>query len=473
MNPISSLPESFWTIRYSSRLEIPTICNYRQKMTELATFNIDNETVCIEKEDLVKGVVKYPIGYKQYLMEYCALCPRKCPIVDERIKSVQLEKCIGEPLKVELRSGQVNAVKAIVNAGRENGNGLIVMPTGSGKTLLTLKIANMSKLNNLFIVPRLDLAYQMQYNAKKYFGVDVGMIGDGKYEMKPWTVAVIDTLHRRKKFDEISNFFSMTHWDEVHTILTKKWYETFINIKSYYKIGYTATLNKKNNSGIVINRMFGGVLYQLSVQEALQQKDIVPLVVQNVYTEYRASFEYDFRNPWKNAEKYKMLIKDVELDDHRCRVIVNAIDLAHSQGSRIVVVLNSREQCEKVLQGLHRIQSKAKSIIYMSDLNSNARASVKRSIQTRELDVLLTVKLAGLGLDIPELDTMVFDQKISDKLNIEQYVGRVVRSCSETNKKMSRVIHVRDPYVPMFEKQYISALEVYNKFSLQNSLLEV
>lgn len=464
-----------YTIELNERLNIPSICPRLNDVKSYMTFenpayssdskykNNQPPLLSFYKEEIDVGQVRFPIGVKEYLLsECCPTCPLQCKVVDNRSVGCNVVQEVKRSETINLRKGQLSALKAVKDHLKPSGNGLIIMPTGSGKTLVGLEVARVSMLNTLFVVPRLDLAHQTMINYEKFYNKKAGYIGEGKYNIQPFTIAVFDSICRKELYEEWSNYFGLSIWDEVHSIASPKRYKAFVNINSRYKLGTSATLNKKDGLGTAINRMFGGVIFNLPIRDAILDGDIVPLVVEEIKTNYFTDLT---RRPYGSPASYfRVIVDDLERDGPRNTIIAKKIAACVYEGSRIVVILNSRVQAVQVNEILKSFK-RVKSLVYMGDLSSKERQIAKLKVEAGELNVLLTVKLAGIGLDIPHLDTIIMDQKISDPLSIEQYVGRVVRACPEINKRMARVVHVRDPHIKMFEKQFYSASEVYQKFS--------
>jgi superfamily II DNA or RNA helicase len=73
-----------------------------------------------------------------------------------------------------------------LNAWIANGNrGVIVLPTGSGKTLVGIKAISLLNTPTLVGAPTLDLVDQWRTGLKKEFKKEVGVLGGGEWDTKP------------------------------------------------------------------------------------------------------------------------------------------------------------------------------------------------------------------------------------------------------------------------------------------------
>ena len=76
-----------------------------------------------------------------------------------------------------LRPDQEAALQAWERAGRR---GVVVKPTGTGKTEIALAIIARHRVSALIVAPLRDLMYQWQRRIKQGLGFDAGVLGDGR-----------------------------------------------------------------------------------------------------------------------------------------------------------------------------------------------------------------------------------------------------------------------------------------------------
>jgi hypothetical protein len=89
-----------------------------------------------------------------------------------------------------LRPDQHAAIEAWEHAGHR---GVIVKPTGTGKTEIALAIIARHRAPTLVVAPLRDLMYQWQRRIKKGLGFEAGVLGDGRQEVWPITVTTYDS----------------------------------------------------------------------------------------------------------------------------------------------------------------------------------------------------------------------------------------------------------------------------------------
>src|SRR5581483_11656603 len=91
-------------------------------------------------------------------------------------------------LAITPRPYQDDALAAWLAAG---GRGVVVLPTGAGKTVLALMAIARLGLRTLVVVPTIELLYQWRDAVVDRLGVaksKVGVVGDGRRELRPITI---------------------------------------------------------------------------------------------------------------------------------------------------------------------------------------------------------------------------------------------------------------------------------------------
>ncbi|MDF0590194.1 DEAD/DEAH box helicase family protein [Candidatus Methanocrinis natronophilus] len=117
----------------------------------------------------------------------------------------------------ELRSSVVlrDYQRQALDSWTANGHrGVIVLPTGSGKTVVGIKAISLLNTPTLVVAPTLDLVDPWRARLKEEFDTDVGVLGGGERDIKALTVSTYDSayIHAAK----LGNRFALVIFDEVH-----------------------------------------------------------------------------------------------------------------------------------------------------------------------------------------------------------------------------------------------------------------
>lgn len=112
--------------------------------------------------------------------------------IEKRVKKVELSN---RPYHPMMRDSQ----KQLVTTALKHKRGVVEAPTSFGKSYAIGEfLAQFAATENRMVwVPTISLLYQMQEDLAAFLEIDkseIGLIGDGKYVIKPVTIAIPDTL---------------------------------------------------------------------------------------------------------------------------------------------------------------------------------------------------------------------------------------------------------------------------------------
>lgn len=178
--------------------------------------------------------------------------------------------------KVELRPYQKEALDAWFDAG---GRGVIVLPTGAGKTFIALKAVERLNVATLVVAPTLDLLDQWRQHLSAQFGVEVGAYGGGEESLTPLTVATYDSAYLRA--EQLGDKFMLIIFDEVHHLPAPSYSQIAEMYIAPYRMGLTATFEREDGGHLDLPRLVGGRVYELGV-EALAGKHLSPYTHEKV-----------------------------------------------------------------------------------------------------------------------------------------------------------------------------------------------
>lgn len=156
------------------------------------------------------------------------------------------------------------------NACLKHSRGIVVCPTGTGKSLICTLIINELQVPTLVIVPSLELKRQLT-------GTLVGAFGVSKVGLnKDICVENVDSNNLKK----LKKQYDCVIIDEFHHSGAKTYrnHNKKLWNKTYYKLGLTATpFRSQDSEQILLESVLSQVIYQLSYDKAVKEGYIVPM----------------------------------------------------------------------------------------------------------------------------------------------------------------------------------------------------
>ena len=162
-----------------------------------------------------------------------------------------------------LRPDQEAAVTAWEQAGRR---GVVVKPTGTGKTEIALAIIARHRVSALIVAPLRDLMYQWQRRIRQGLGVEAGVLGDGRREVWPITVTTYDSAWIHMK--EIGDRYRLIVYDEAHHLPGPTLQESALDCLAPMRVGLTATPERADGRDALLLGLIGPFVYEERISEA-------------------------------------------------------------------------------------------------------------------------------------------------------------------------------------------------------------
>ncbi len=172
----------------------------------------------------------------------------------------------------EPRPYQTGALSAWRAAGFR---GIVVLPTGAGKTLVAHLAIDDRRRSTLVVTPTLDLVRQWHDGLRATFATKIGIVGGGDYDVQPLTVTTYDSSYLH--MEHLGARFGLVVFDECHHLPGESYALGARLCLAPFRLGLTATPERSDGREPILDEVLGPVVYR---------KDIVELA-----GEYLASYE--------------------------------------------------------------------------------------------------------------------------------------------------------------------------------------
>ena len=363
-----------------------------------------------------------------------------------------------KPPGYKLRDYQRNAVDSWLKSKR----GIIVLPTGSGKTLVAVNIIFELNVPSLIVVPTLDLVRQWKSVLRESFDMEIGEYSGEEKILRPLTVATYDTAYLCA--EELGNKFLLLVFDEVHHLPSEGYRHIAEMFCSPYRLGLTATYERADGLHGELPRLVGGVVFEEKVSR-LSGKHLAEYSLKRIYTEltdeekieYNKNYNY-YRNylrthniSLRNPRDFKFFIMRTGRDPEARKAL-----LARHRARKIA--LNSSSKL-RVLSRLLQKHSKDRVIIFTEHNDLVRMISHKFLIPSiihttrkeERLDVLekfkrgvypriVSSKVLDEGVDVPEANVGIILSGTGSKREFTQRLGRILRKKEDKRAVLYEIV---------------------------------
>lgn len=348
-----------------------------------------------------------------------------------------------------LRPYQILAVEAVL----ARTFGVIEAGTGSGKTVMALKIISLRRQPTLIVVHSKELLYQWRERIREFLGVEPGVAGDGQFELRPVTVAIVNTA--RKRMDVLPGSFGQIIVDECHRVPASLFTDVVSGFDSHYMLGLSATAFRREDGMTKIIYFYMGDLVHSIDSRTLAESGAV---IRPEFVQKKTAFSYGFRG------EYPKLIKALAKDLPRNEQIIGDIAeiIASGHEGTILVVSDRVAHCELLARGL--AERDIDGAVLTGRVAADRRSRIVKGVRNGEIDVLIsTLQLIGEGFDCPGLSTLVLATPIKFEGRLLQVVGRIMRPAAN---KRARVIDYVDEKIPVLRRSAAARMSIFENWYL-------
>lgn len=148
---------------------------------------------------------------------------------------------------------------------REGGRGVVVLPTGTGKTFLAVLAVERAARPALVVTPTIDLLNQWYAELSLAFDTPVGLLGGGYYEMQPLTVTTYDSAYIH--LERWGNRFGLVVFDECHHLPGPTYMAAAQGSIAPYRLGLTATPERADGQEVLLHELIGPIVYRREIKQ--------------------------------------------------------------------------------------------------------------------------------------------------------------------------------------------------------------
>ncbi|MFX0161841.1 MAG: DEAD/DEAH box helicase [Candidatus Hodarchaeota archaeon] len=352
----------------------------------------------------------------------------------------------------KLRRYQFEAVSEWFLTGEK---GVIVLPTGAGKTLCGIHTIYETSQRTLIVVPTIDLLFQWNEKISTRLNVNpenIGIFGGGEKEIKPITVITYDSAHMIT--DVLADKFGLIIFDEVHHLPSPSYRRIAEFLIAPKRLGLSATPTRVDEKHKDLPFLVGPTVHYQKPEELSERGFLADYKVERIevklspedqerYEAARARYaRYSYR--FKGGGKAKFLAvlsragsvkeaKEALLALNEARRI--AFDAEEKLQKLDELLEKFRDQKVLIFTRFNEIVDRiAKEFLIPKITHKTKKAERKKILEGFKkgtLTKIVTGEVLDEGVDVPEASVAIV---ISGTGSVRQYIqrlGRILRPKKE------------------------------------------
>lgn len=326
--------------------------------------------------------------------------------------------------------------------------GVVEAMTGSGKTVIFTSMIVSRKQPTLILVNTKDLAQQTIDAICEFTNAepdDIGFVGSGKFDLKPISVGIHQTLSgmKDKEFDKLNDYFGQIIADEVHIVAAETFYNNMCKLDAKYKFGFSATPEREDGLTEVIHFASGPLVHKV------EEEDIKKYITVPTYRHVATNYHFFL----VDTQEFQMMLTDLCEDEERNKLILEEVRKNIDSYSCLL--------CRRTSQVEHLAEQLGDNAVALTSQTKD-REGVMQLIKSKEKNILVsTFGLMSTGIDVPHFDKMYFCAPIKSKIKIRQSVGRLMRK--DEGKSSAEVIDFVDFSVDLLKHQFFVRKKIIDK----------
>ena len=331
----------------------------------------------------------------------------------------------------ELRDYQRKAVDVAVNffQARDKKNGIIVLPTGAGKSLVIANIAYKLDAPVLIFQPSKEILEQNYEKLRSYGVTDAGVFSAsfGRKEVRKITFATIGSVKSHKDYFRLFRYAII---DECHGVNAEAgMYKDFIETIQCKVLGLTATPYRLYSSrfyGSMLRfitrtkpRIFTELLYAVQVKTLLNRGYLAPMNYYQLNIVDTSRLRVNSTGADYTDASVRRHYREIKFGDSLEDVVRRLLVAGRSS---ILVFTRFIDEAEQLVSSFRDCAA-----VVSSDTSKQDREAILAAFKQKRIKVVANVGVLTTGFDFPELATVVLARPTMSLALYYQMCGRAIR----------------------------------------------
>jgi superfamily II DNA or RNA helicase len=350
---------------------------------------------------------------------------------------------------------------AAIRAWQQTRRGVIVMPTGTGKTEVALSIMSQASVATLVVAPVRDLMYQWHRRIAERLGVDAGVVGDNQFRVKPVCCTTYESacIH----MERFGNRFELIVFDECHHLPGPVRRDAARMSAAPLRLGLTATPDHSAERSADLASLIGPVVYELPLTDArghcVADYDVVRIVV---HLSGRERARFDALSNQVRQYMHRRRKEDPHFTwQHLCGEVNQTPEARHALAAYLAkkAIEDRAEEKLRVLEDLFRLHLGERCIVFagsnamardvsqrflipclLSHCRKQERLEVLQGLESGVYPALVANRVLDEGVDLPAVKVAIVIGGLGSERQAKQRLGRVLRKTGPARAVLYEVV---------------------------------
>ncbi len=332
---------------------------------------------------------------------------------------------------------------------RARSRGVVVLPTGAGKSHVAVMAIEKKRRSALIVAPTLDLVRQWYDLLRTSFGVEVGVVGGGDHEVRDLTVTTYDSAHLHMQ--NLGDRFGLLIFDECHHLPGATYALAARLSLAPFRLGLTATPERSDGRETELEALIGRTVYRRDIVEMsgeyLADYETVRIdvdltedereeyeLMRGEYRDFIRSQGIDMRKPTGWGEFIQRSARSQRGRD-AMRAYRRQRELAFAASQKLTCVqhlLHAHRDDRAILftqdnATAYRIAKRFLVPVITHQTKVKERSAILAGLTSGRYSAVVTSKVLNEGVDVPDANVAIVVSGSGSVREHVQRLGRVLR----------------------------------------------
>ena len=345
---------------------------------------------------------------------------------------------------------------------KAGGRGVVVLPTGTGKTHLANLCIERARRPALIVTPTIDLLNQWYDELTLCFGVEVGLLGGGYHDIQPLTVTTYDSAYIH--MDRLGDRFGLVVFDECHHLPGPTYGQTALCALAPFRLGLTATPERADNAHERLDQLVGPIVYRREITQ-LRGQYLADYRVESLFVNLTDAERERYES---SRETYRGFLRDSGIDlrrpgawgqflftafrtaegrqAYRCYRDQRELALAAPAKLKLLGRLLDRHHGDRVLIFTHdnatvyKIAREFLVPVITHQTKTKERRDVLLKFNSGAYPIVATSRVLNEGVNVPEANVAVILSGSGSVREHVQRLGRILRKAGDKEAVLYEVV---------------------------------
>jgi superfamily II DNA or RNA helicase len=365
------------------------------------------------------------------------------------------------PLRIS-RPPFPHQTEALETWWQKGGRGIVVLPTGTGKTFVAVLAIEKVGRPTLVVTPTIDLLNQWYDELLVAFGGTIGLLGGGYFDLQPLTVTTYDSAYIH--LERWGNRFGLLVFDECHHLPGPTYATAAVGSLAPYRLGLTATPERADGQEVLLPELIGPILYRREIKQ-LAGQFLAEYRVECVSVELSPEEQVQYQ---RAREQYRRFVEERGISmggPHGWQRFLQATYnsregraafQAYREQKRLALAAPAKLQLLEQLLDRHRsdrvlIFTYDNATVYLiarrflvpaitHQTKTKERRQILERFHTGEYPILVTSQVLNEGVDVPAANVGIILSGTGSVREHVQRLGRLLRKHGDKQAILYEVI---------------------------------